>query len=53
MTREERKAVSALKKGLPKIVKPLIKPYGFRMTSGRLFGAALHERFHHQRKELR
>ena len=37
MTREERKAVSALKKGLPKIVKPLIKPYGFRMTSGRVW----------------
>ncbi len=37
MTREERKAVSALKKDLPKIVKPLIKPYGFRMTSGRVW----------------
>ena len=37
MTREERKAVSALKKGLPKIVKPQIKPYGFRMTSGRVW----------------
>ena len=37
MTREERKAVSALKKNLPKIVKPLIKPYGFRMTSGRVW----------------
>lgn len=37
MTREERNAVSALKKGLPKIVKPLIKPYGFRMTSGRVW----------------
>ena len=37
MTREERKAVSTLKKDLPKIVKPLIKPYGFRITSGRVW----------------
>ena len=37
MTREERKAVSALKKDLPKIVKPLMRPYGFRMTSGRVW----------------
>ncbi len=37
MTREERKAVSALKKDLPKIVKPLMKLYGFRITSGRVW----------------
>lgn len=37
MTREERKAVSALKKDLPKIVKPLMKPYGFHMTSRRVW----------------
>lgn len=37
MTREERKAVSTLKKDLPKIAKPLIKPYGFRITSGRVW----------------
>ncbi len=37
MTREERKSVSALKKDLPKIVKLLMKPYGFRMTSGRVW----------------
>lgn len=37
MTREERKTVTTLKKDLPKIVRPLLKPYGFYLTSGRVW----------------
>lgn len=38
MTREERKTAGALKKDLPKIVKPLMKPYGFPLAIGRVWG---------------
>lgn len=37
MKREERKAASAIKKGLNQIIKPLIKPYGFKMAKGRIW----------------
>lgn len=37
MKREDRKAASALKKDLKQITKPLVKPYGFKFTSGRIW----------------
>ena len=37
MKREDRKAASAIKKGLNQIIKPLIKPYGFKMAKGRIW----------------
>lgn len=37
MKREERKAASAIKKGLNQIIKPLIKSYGFKMAKGRIW----------------
>ena len=39
MKREQRKAVSTLKKDLNKILKPLIKPHGFKSASGRIWTA--------------
>ena len=37
MTREGRKTFTLLKKDLPKIIRPLLKPFGFHLTSGRVW----------------
>ena len=34
MTREDRKAIAALKKDMKKLIKPLLKPYGFKTVGG-------------------
>jgi len=37
MTREERKAFNSIKADFNKIVRPLVKPYGFRTSGGRIW----------------
>lgn len=39
MTREEKKAVTALRKALPALVRPLIKPYRFKAIDGAVWTA--------------